>query len=59
MFCRKKNKNYDSNDENDNNNNDDGDDDDDDDDDDSKLNWFWTMKTLNSRIFYFWNVNLL
>ena len=58
MFCRKK-KNYDGNDENDNNNNDDGDDDDDDDDDDSKLNWFWTMKTLNSRIFYFWNVNLL
>ena len=59
MFCQKKNKNYDGNDENDNNNNDDGDDDDDDDDDDSKLNWFWTMKTLNSRIFYFWNVNLL
>ena len=58
MFCQKKNKNYDGNDENDNNNNDDGDDDDDDD-DDSKLNWFWTMKTLNSRIFYFWNVNLL
>ena len=58
MFCQKKKKNYDGNDENDNNNNDDGDDDDDDD-DDSKLNWFWTMKTLNSRIFYFWNVNLL
>ena len=54
MFCQKKNKNYEGNDENDNNNNDDGDDDDDDDDDDdSKLNWFWTMKTLNRRIFYF------
>ena len=44
-----KNKNY-----NDNNKNDD-----DDDDQNDKLNWCWTMKPVNIRFFYFWNINLL